>query len=306
MGLFNNKKDSGKSTGENKVLKSVKGIGFLKRKNNRLEQLDFDEIAKKTILSKNTPFAVNEAYKSARTNIMFSLKDVKGGKSIIVTSGGPGEGKSTSTINIAVSFAQMGSRVILVDADMRKPKINKYFNISGKEGLSNVLGGFCELDSVISHNKEKGIDIITAGHIPPNPAELLASEEMDELISELTKRYDYVFIDTPPVNVVTDALLLAKRTVGVLFVVRYFITSHDDIEKSIKSLNFAGARIAGFLFNGLEGGVYKSGYKYKKYGNYGYRLRRGYGYGYGRRSSYGYGAYKYKTYGYEEENKEKS
>ncbi len=294
MALFKSKNDNNKDAGKSKILKNI-GSNFSNTKLSReeLEEMDFEETVKRTVLNKDTPFSVSEAYKSARTNIMFSLKDVKGGKSIIVTSGGPGEGKSTSCINLAISFAQMGSRVVLVDADMRKPKIHRYFKCKNKEGLSNVLGGFCELDSTISHNKENGIDIITAGHIPPNPAELIASHEMDEVIAELTKRYDYVFIDTPPINVVTDASLLAKKTVGVILVVRYYITNRDDIEKSIKSLNFAGARIAGLLFNGVEKGIYLNGYRERRYG---YRSRRGYSYDYG----YGYGE-KYGNYSYNDD-----
>ncbi len=266
-----------------------------------------EERLRSTLLNKHTPFDITEAYKATRTNIMFSIKGTVGCKSIIVSSANPGEGKSTTCANLAIAFAQMGDRVVIIDADMRKPRVHKYFDIKNKKGLSNILGGFETLENCINHMEDTGLDVITAGNIPPNPAELLASGEMDILLETLSGRYDYVFIDTPPINVVTDASILSKKVSGVVLVVRHNITNKEAIERSIKTLEFAGAKILGFILNSVERKEYEGRYTYrsyrrgyrrygyKKYGKYGYG-KYGYGkYGYGK---YGYGKYGYSKYGY--------
>lgn len=254
-----------------------------------------EEYLKKTMINKDMPFTISEAYKAARTNIMFSLKDSKQSKSIIVTSANPGEGKSTTCVNFAISFAQMGAKVILLDMDMRKPRVHKYFGIRNRKGVSNILGGFSTIDSCVVHDDETGIDIITAGHIPPNPAELIASSETDIMLEKLTKEYDYVFIDTPPANVVTDTLLLSKKVTGVVMVARYKITNKDAFDRCVKTFEHAGVKMIGVVLNSVERNAYEGRYTYKSYGRYGYK-RYGYGkYGY---SKYGYSKYGYTKYGY--------
>ncbi|MDP4119063.1 MAG: CpsD/CapB family tyrosine-protein kinase [Bacillota bacterium] len=286
--------------------KSVKNENPEKDKHNKhgnitaeeINKIDMDLIIRKTILNEQTPFLISEAYKAARTNIMFALKDNKGCKKVIITSANPGEGKSTNCVNIAISFAQMGERVLIVDADMRRPRLHRYFKIKNKNGTSNILGGFSSVDECIYHDEGTNVDVITAGHVPPNPAELLASEEMDNMLEQLVQMYDYIFIDTPPINVVTDVALIAKKVTGVMIVVRHNITSRDMIDRCINSLNFAGARLMGFVLNAVEHNEYVGKYtynSYKKYGikKYGYRKYGKYGYG-----KYGYGKYGYGKYGY--------
>ena len=275
----------------------------------RLMRKAEDEHLQFTMLNKKTPFDITEAYKATRTNIMFSLKTGEKCKSIVVSSANPGEGKSTSCINLAISFAQMGDRVVIIDADMRKPRIHKYFKVKNKKGLSNILGGFETLENCVIHNEETGLDVITAGNIPPNPAELLASSEMDALLTHLSEIYDYVFVDTPPINVVTDAAILSKKVTGVVLVVRHNVTNKDAVERSVNTLEFAGAKLVGFLLNSVERKVYEGRYTYRSYrrgykrygyGKYGYK-RYGYGkYGYSRYgySRYGYSRYGYSRYGY--------
>ncbi len=280
------------NTNEDKKKKKTK-IDFAAIK--EAEKKEMDERIERTILSDSTPFIVSEAYKTARTNIMFAMKE-KNSKAIIITSANPGEGKSTNCLNVAISFAQTGSKVVIIDADMRKPRIHKYLKMKNGQGTSNILGGFAKLEDCICHSEERNLDVITAGHIPPNPAELLASAEMDEMLKKLNEVYDYIFIDTPPLNVVTDAAVVGKKVAGVILIARHNTTGKDMLEKSINSLKFAEIKILGFILAAVERGQYAKGHYYSSRRKYGYKRRYGYGkYGYGK---YGYGKYGYGKYGY--------
>lgn len=245
------------------------------------------------ILSENSKFVVNEAYKMARTNIMFSFPDDDGCKVIACTSAMQGEGKTTTCINLAISFAQTGARVILIDADLRKPRVDRYLNIENSLGLSELCGGLeHDIDKVVQYVEDKNLYCITSGRIPPNPAELIGSENMDKLLETLRESYDYVFVDVPPVNIVTDATILAKKCSGTMLVVRENDTTHDTFSAAIDSLKFFDVKIIGIIVNysvGTTGGKYKYRHAYRKtpYGSY-----AGYGYGYGK-DEYGYG------YGYD-------
>lgn len=217
------------------------------------------------ILSADTGFHVTEAYKAVRTNTMFSLPG-KGCKKIAVTSSFMSEGKSTTCINLAITFAQTGARVLILDADMRKPTIHRKLDRVNDKGLAHLLGAFCTLEEAIIHTEHDNLDIITSGHIPPNPAELLASEAMTELLAELEKQYDYIFIDTPPVNVVTDAAVLAQSVSGMIVVVRQDTTHHKEVQNTLERLEFAQAKILGFILHGVK----EEKHVYGKYGKYGY------------------------------------
>lgn len=226
-----------------------------------------------TKIYNNEDFAVTEAYKAVRTNIMFALSEVEGGKVVVVTSSGPCEGKSTSSLNVAVNFAQMGKKTLLIDADLRKPRIHKVMNVE-HEGLADYLGGFAEREQVITYSEEYGMSLLVCGTIPPNPSELLASGKMAKLIDSLKEEYDYIIIDTPPVNLVTDAVILSKLANGVVIVVREGSTTHTELSKSIETLEFADARILGFVLNDStsvsRNYKYRGGYSryYYKYGEY--------------------------------------
>lgn len=223
------------------------------------------------ILSEHTPFFAKEAYKALRTNLIFSLPDA-GSKVILITSSCASEGKSTSCLNTAITFAETGARVCLVDCDLRKPNIAKLMMQKGSPGLSNVLVHLNQLDEVIRHSKYQNLDCIYSGDIPPNPAELLVSSKMEEVLEALCQQYDYIFIDTPPVNVVTDVSLLAGRANGVLLVVKQGETTKEDLEEAVQQLEFVKARILGVLLNGVKA----SGRKGAKYGKKGYYKNRYY------------------------------
>lgn len=248
------------------------------KKKQTTQELDLNKI----LQPDSSSFSTVEAYKVARTNIMFSLAEETGCKKIVVTSALPAEGKTTSTLNLGIVFAQVDARVLVVDADLRRPKIHQYLGEKNKEGLADYLAGFAGLKDIIRTREDLHLDYISSGHIPPNPAELLSSSKMEEMLSELSESYDYILIDTPPVTVVADALVLAKLVSGVLVIAKQKQTPHDALKKTMASLEFAEAKVLGFLINET---VQEKRYYSKKYYKYGYKYGYRYGYGYG----YGYG-----------------
>ena len=232
--------------------------------------------------SRRVPFAVVEAYKTIRTNLTFLLSGSES-KVFGITSAEAGEGKSTTAINMAIAFSQLGDKVLLIDADMRRSSVHKKMKIENNSGLSGILAGFSDYNDVITHISDS-LDVITAGQVPPNPSELLGSERFKNLVDEVGKKYSYVIIDTPPVGIVSDALVIAPQPAGLVLVVKDQSTPTDAIKHTIESAKFAEINILGAVMNGANP---KSGrgYGYRKYGKYGYRKYGKYGYGYG----YGYG-----------------
>lgn len=212
-------------------------------------------------------FAVNEAYNELRANLRFTLLK-SGCKKIVISSPVPEDGKSTTSTNIAITIAQLGAKVLLLDCDLRKGKIHNFFNIKSKPGNSDVLSGMINELDVIRKTKYENLYVIPLGTIPPNPTELLASKQMEEVIARLEKSYDYIIIDSPPVNVVSDALSLVKMVDGVVIVVREGSTSHPNINNAMTKYILAEANILGFVINGvsLERGK-KSKSQYYYYNN---------------------------------------
>lgn len=235
----------------------------------------------KAIIDDAAPFVIKETYKTARTNIIFSVSGtVKSGcKMIAITSANPGEGKTTTSLNLAITFAQTGARVLIVDCDLRKPRLHRYIGIKKNVGISTLLSGQVKIEDVVHKNARPGLDVIASGEIPPNPAELLASEAMKALVDELSDRYDYIFFDTPPVTVVTDASALSTLVDGVIVVVRQNYTDHESLSMALNLLSIASAKILGFFVNDVvtkRGGYHYSRYRYK----YGYKYAYKYGYKY--------------------------
>lgn len=224
-------------------------------------------------------FAAAEAYKLLRTNIEFSLPNEKKCRIIGVTSGMRGEGKTTTAINLAYSFAQSGKRVLLLEADMRLPTIAKRLNIAGSPGLSNLLVGLCTGGEVL---QESGLlpdlHVAVAGDIPPNPAELLGSEQMGVSVRALSENFDFIIMDLPPVNVVSDALVASKLVNGMIVVVRQDYSSRQSVSEAMRHLKVLDAKVLGFVMT--HAGERNKSYQYKKYGKkYGYGYEGGYAYG---------------------------
>ncbi|MGN1126928.1 MAG: CpsD/CapB family tyrosine-protein kinase [Ruminococcus sp.] len=217
-------------------------------------------------------FAIIEGFKIARTNIQFSLA-ASNENCFAVTSWSKGEGKSTATSNIAISFAKMDKKVILLDCDLRRPNIHNLLKIENSLGLTSVLCNEQSFDQVIQRDVLPNLDVLTVGTIPPNPSELIASDNFSNLIKTLKEKYDYVIMDTAPIGIVTDALLVKDLVAGYLVIVREGVTTHGDIQNFINTCKTAGAKVMGFLKVGCNPGNGKGG-KYrkynKKYGSYDY------------------------------------
>lgn len=223
------------------------------KKKNQVQKLDEQQKKGTSLITVTKPNSViAEQFRTIRTNIQFSMID-KELKTIIFTSSGPFEGKSTVAANIASVFADQGKRVLLVDADMRKPTVNKTFHISNATGLSNLITSrSMQVDEVVQNIEEAGLDIITSGPIPPNPSELLNSNRMNEIIRELEAMYDLVLFDMPPVVSVTDAQVMATKTDGVVFVVRRNIAHKEEVTHAKELLDMVHANVLGVVFNGAE------------------------------------------------------
>ena len=224
-------------------------------------------------------FRIEEAYKSIRTNIMLSILK-KGCKTIVVSSGSPAEGKTTTTINLAISIAQADQRVLLIDCDLRKPKMHHYFGVSNAPGLTNYISDSVKTTAL----RRTCTALFTEQNFPTiaavrrfhstNPAELLGSEPMAEFLLQISRDYDYVIIDTPPLNVVSDALPIIRESDGVVIVVRANGSTHPEVQKVMESLEFIDAKVLGFIYNFAED-------KRSRYSRYKYGYDYGYGYGYG-------------------------
>lgn len=202
-----------------------------------------------TKLNPRSPIA--EQYRTIRTNLQFASVDEEL-QTMLVTSPGPGAGKSITVANLAVVYAQQGKRVLLVDADMRKPTVHYTFRLDNLHGLSNILIGEETLEEGISTTDVTNLDIIPCGPIPPNPSELLGSRKMRTLLQEASLVYDLIIFDTPPVLAVTDAQILANIVDGSLMVVRSNNTENEAAIKAKEALEPAKAKLLGAVLNDRE------------------------------------------------------
>lgn len=219
----------------------------------------------KAIISYNDPKSViSEQYRAIRTNIEYSNVD-QNTKTILVTSSDKNEGKTTTVSNLAVSFANLNKKVLIVDCDLRNASIHKMFKINNIYGLTDILAKDRAVDKCIQETELENLYVLTAGAIPPNPAEILSSEKMKNLIEDLKNIYDYIFIDTPPIGLVTDAGALSSFIDGVVLVVKSESVEKKYLEETKKKLDAVDARILGAILNS-----YKSEQKdYNYYSYYG-------------------------------------
>jgi capsular exopolysaccharide synthesis family protein len=207
--------------------------------------------SKKLIANLDPKSPISEQYRTIRTNIQYSSVD-KEIKTLMVTSSGPAEGKSTTVANLAVVFAQLGKKVLLVDADLRKPTVHRTFGVNNLFGFTTVLTKQATLGSTVLETDEKDLYILTSGPVPPNPAELLSSKSMEQFIEEAKEQFDYVLFDTPPLLAVADPQILANKVDASIYVVFSGKTDIDQAKKAKELLENAQSKLVGVVLNHKE------------------------------------------------------
>lgn len=215
-------------------------------------------------------FQVRESYKTARTNIVYSILK-KGCKKIVFTSSEKGEGKTVTASNIAIALAQqVETKVLVVDCDLRRPRVHTTLSLTPTPGLTNFLNDECTAQDVVKSTNLPNLYAICYGAVPPNPSELLASDAMKDFVHTLEQEYDYIIFDAPPIGVVVDAIPIIKLSDGVVLVVRNNQTTYPQLTKAVDMLKRSDAKILGIILNRVKmTDVNKKG-KYKGYGYYGY------------------------------------
>lgn len=243
------------------------------------------------LINEKSSTRILEAYRMARTNLFYSGDSADGGAVFGITSASPGDGKSLTCANLAISFAMSGKRVLLIDCDMRKPTQKATFGIQSESGLSEYLAGVADTPC-ICETQQENLWILTSGRCPPNPAELLYRPRFAELISQMRETYDFVFVDLPPVGLISDATIVAPQIHFYVLVIRMKKSDMRMVQATAENIEKVGGKIAGLMLNDVDDG-YSTGYKgrYSKYGKYG-----GYG-GYGRYYRRYYSKYYSKYYG---------
>lgn len=215
------------------------------------------------------PFAVVEAYKTTRIHLISTLEKING-KVITVSSPNAAEGKSTTTINLAIAISQLNKKILIIDADTRRSTIHKKLKMENGVGCLDVITGNSSLEeSIIKYNDH--LDILTSGSHLNNPAELFSTDGFNELLDKAREKYDYILIDTPPINLVSDALVISQKCDGILVVVRADVTTYEAFNKTRNSLSELGINIVGVIINGTNSA---RSYRYSKYRKYGYGYYR--------------------------------
>ena len=223
-----------------------------------------------TLMSDKTPFAVKESFGHLRTNILYTARSGEEAPVICVTSAGESSGKSTVIANLAYSFACMDKKILLIDADMRCPVQQNFFGYKkDSAGLSEFLSGIEKhKKNVIIKTDNSNLDIIPSGHIPPNPSELIANQNFEKLLDELKSDYDYIFIDLPPVNIVSDPISIVDHVDGYIIVIRSRVSENVGVSRAIESIETVGGNIIGIVFNDVNLKDGMNGYRYNKNRNY--------------------------------------
>ena len=223
------------------------------------------------LLVSESPFVFSEAYKSLRTNVDFLLTENES-RVLLVTSSIPNEGKTSVSINLAISLAQTGKKVLLIDCDLRKPKVHAYLRIkhSSKLGLSTVLTGESTAEEAIGYIDNLNLYVMLSGPTPDESTALFTAESTYDIIKELSEKFDYVICDTAPISVVSDAAVLNRCCDGVLFVIRQKYTNMRQVKDALSALNAVDANIVGAVLNGYDIGedmtyAYNKYYYYRKY-----------------------------------------
>lgn len=238
---------------------------FLRKPKQDKFELDGDDVQKS--LHKNLEFTALEQYKLIRANLDFTLPENEKCPVIGVTSSMRGEGKSTTSINLSYVLALKGSKVLLIDGDLRLPSVAKKLDIDNNFGLANFLTREGAQVSQISSFELDNWYVLTSGDIPPNPSELLGSSRMKKALEQFKEAFDYIVIDLPPVNLVSDAISVSNLLSGMILVVREEHTGKKEVDKCVRQLKLSNVNVLGCVLTGVSSGVGSYG-KYKKYKYY--------------------------------------
>ncbi|WP_375781784.1 CpsD/CapB family tyrosine-protein kinase [Saccharococcus caldoxylosilyticus] len=214
----------------------------------RSNQKQTKKLERSLITIEDPKSPISEQYRTIRTNVQFSFVDAPM-RSLMVTSAGAGEGKSTTAANLAVVFAQQGKKVLLIDADLRKPTVHYTFRLNNYTGLTNILTNSAPLLPSCQETRVENLYVLTSGPIPPNPAELLSSKAMEQCIQQLYNEFDLLIFDTPPVLAVTDAQILAHQCDGTVLVIESGRTEIEAAVKAKELLEAANAKLLGVVLN---------------------------------------------------------
>jgi succinoglycan biosynthesis transport protein ExoP len=225
------------------------------------------------VLTSPVPHDFGEAFRSLRTSLVFT-NGSPGNRTIAVTSTQPLEGKTTTACNLAIALALGGARVMLIDADMRRPGLHRTMELPNEVGLSHILTGQARVREAVQRTSESNLFVMSAGHVPPNPSELLHSERMKQLIANLEAGpFDWIIMDTPPVLAVTDAVILAPYMSGLVFVIGAEMTRRAHAERAIQTIQGGKPNIIGAVLNRVD--LNRNKYYYSRY--YGYHYKSYYG-----------------------------
>lgn len=245
-------------------------MGILKSKKNAKKNIFSPKESQKT-LHKNLEFTATEQYKLLRANINFTLPEGEKCYVIGVTSSMRGEGKSTTAVNLSYVLAENGKKVLLIDGDLRIPSVAKKMHIASTPGLTDFLMGY--ENQQLGVFKSKLLDnwyILPAGELPPNPSELLGSRRMENFIEAMSEEFDYIIVDLPPVNLVSDALAIANFITGMIVIIREDYTEKKELERCLRQLKMSNVNVLGCVMNEAKSGKdaygrYKKYYKYYRY-----------------------------------------
>jgi capsular exopolysaccharide synthesis family protein len=234
------------------------------RKEDTSDDVEYLDLSKRLVALQEPMGASSEAYRTLRTNLVYSFVD-NPPKVIVLTSSGPQEGKSTTCANLGVLMSQADKSTLIVDCDLRKPVMHKFFRIRGTEGIVDILAGERTLQEVW-HEPVPGLKVVPVGRKPPNPAELLGSQRFSEFLASVREEFDYVLVDAPPVGLVTDPAILASQGDGVLIVLDAQRTRKGALRRSIRSLQAVGANVLGAVMDNVptSEGYYYYSYTYNE------------------------------------------
>lgn len=210
------------------------------------DEYSADSVTRQFIINENTPFIISETYGKIRTNLISAMKE-QGYNGAVITSQCRGEGKTTTAINLGISISRLEKRVLLIDADLRRPGAHTLLRLKNRLGLSSILLGECDVYSGINPEVRNNFHVMTAGRLPQNPAELLGGADMERLVRLLYEFYDYIIIDTPPLCIAGDSLLFRGYTAGAALVVRENKTTHSELSDALTAINVSRTNLLGVI-----------------------------------------------------------